>query len=447
MAPNKTGEQNRISLKNAHIAVFNFSIGVWLILLYPVLIWCVVGTLSAHGFQDKVRQIVDPEGNPLSMPTIIRLADQLEGIEKQIGRLQTELYEKEAEEVRLKSKRLLKKEKLDEAEASARPLFSRLAYRFKQEGYDFQTDAGTRFVDLIHLVAGNPVLRDWIETDAELHSVWKSYQESVTEVESTEGEYNTARINQEQAREEKEVIAKKIALQQQLREDLLRNAKTDDIVNELNFMRAFEFDLFATMPSQHLTLILTLCMGALGSLIYITQNYLFEADRNRPFSWYFFRPFLGMVTAVAIFILAKAGQITISDVSFAEGLSENLNPYFISFLAIVSGLLSENAIHRIQSAGVLVFRTQEKDDAERNERWAVGLKAAMTAQNKDARELVMFLDKPLEEIEEWVAETSPVPPDAQTVISGWLGIPARRLFTDLKPVSDVKDVKPGKSGK
>lgn len=442
MTPSKTGKETRISLKNAHIAVFNFSIGVWLILLYPVLIWCVVGTLSAHGFQDKVRQITDPEGNPLSMPTIIRLADQLKDIEEQISRLQVALYEKEAEEVRLKSKRLTKKEKLDEAEAKIRPIFSKLTYRFKQEGYSVNTDAGIRFNILIEMTSGNPTLRDWIENDEELAPVWKSYQESITLLESAEGEYNAARTNQESAREEKEVIAKKISLQQQMREDLLRNAKTDDIVNELNFMRAFEFDLFATMPSQHLTLILTLCMGALGSLIYITQNYLFEADRTRPFSWYFFRPFLGMVTAVAIFILAKAGQITISDVSLTEGMSENLNPYFISFLAIVSGLLSESAIHRIQSAGIMVFRSQDRPGGDQDERWAVGLKEAMTAQNKNARDLVVFLDKPLEDIEEWIEETAPVPPEAQKVISGWLGIPARRLFTDLKPLSEVKESKP-----
>jgi hypothetical protein len=149
----------------------------------------------------------------------------------------------------------------------------------------------------------------------------------------------------------------------------------------------------------------------------------------KPFSWYLFRPFLGAITALAIFILAKAGQITISDVSISQGFKEALNPYFISFLAIISGLLSEQAIERIRSAGATVFRSEFMKD-----RWAVGLKPALKDQGKTDSDLLPFLSTPAETVRDWIEERKPVPSDDQRTISLRMGIPARKLFTDLPPI-------------
>ena len=112
--------------------------------------------------------------------------------------------------------------------------------------------------------------------------------------------------------------------------------------------------IFPTMPPAILTLILTLSMGALGSVIYVTRYY-FSTEPARAFSWYIFRPFLGMITALAVYVFAKAGQLSFSDASLDSSLSEGLNPFVLSFLAIISGLLSEQAITWLTRSGSRLF--------------------------------------------------------------------------------------------
>ena len=140
-----------------------------------------------------------------------------------------------------------------------------------------------------------------------------------------------------------------------------RDPEIKSFLGELSWVKALGYEIhypfvfsMATMPRQLLTLILTLSMGALGSVIFLTLAY-FRDQGEIAFSWYLFRPFLGMVTAFAVFVLAKAGQLTISSGSNVDVLSEDLSPYFISFLAIVSGLLSEQAIRRIRGVGDNIF--------------------------------------------------------------------------------------------
>ena len=206
-----------------------------------------------------------------------------------------------------------------------------------------------------------------------------------------------------------------------------------DLTGGLQFMRKLGFVWLATRPGQLLTLLLTLSMGALGSLNYITRDY-FNPKPNRTFSWYLFRPFLGMVTAVAVFVLAKAGQLTISDGSIGDSAAENLNPYFISFLAIISGLLSEQATEKIRSVGAGLFQSETPDRAGAA-RWAVNLRARIDERGKSDEQLVEFIEHSSADIEAWIAEKRAVPADAQRSIASWLGVPIRGLFTDLPPKS------------
>ena len=57
-----------------------------------------------------------------------------------------------------------------------------------------------------------------------------------------------------------------------------------------------------------------------------------------------------------IFIVTKAGVPVIADASKLGG-DAPINPYFVSFLAIISGLMSENAIAFIQAKGAKFFGT------------------------------------------------------------------------------------------
>src|SRR5207248_7160873 len=67
-------------------------------------------------------------------------------------------------------------------------------------------------------------------------------------------------------------------------------------------------------------------------------------------SGYLLRISLGAITALVMFIVAKAGVPVITDASRLGG-DAPINPYFVAFLAIVSGLLSENALANVQAQG------------------------------------------------------------------------------------------------
>lgn len=186
---------------------------------------------------------------------------------------------------------------------------------------------------------------------------------------------------------------------------------------------------FALAPSDLLVLVLVIAMGVLGSSLQLSYIYVTEFAR-KPISFYLFRPFLGVITAFVIFIVAKAGVPVITDTTRFGG-NAPINPYFISFLGIISGLLSERALETVRRLGANYFR--EGGTAE-PDRWArAHVKtdlAPMTANIKIAQANMKVPDK---EFSAWVDGTEPVPPDAQKVIAALLGKPRRDLFTDLAP--------------
>ena len=109
------------------------------------------------------------------------------------------------------------------------------------------------------------------------------------------------------------------------------------------------------MPPDILTLALVILMGVLGSALQMTHA-LFRQNRIERPGAYFLRLGVGAITALVIFIVAKAGVPVIADASRLGG-DAPINPYFVSFLAIISGLMSENAIMMVQAQGAKFFAT------------------------------------------------------------------------------------------
>ena len=91
-----------------------------------------------------------------------------------------------------------------------------------------------------------------------------------------------------------------------------------------------------------LALSLVLLMGILGSSLQIL-NSIFSANRTEvvdsdTIGNYILRISVGAITALVIFIVSKAGVPVITDTTKLGG-DAPINPYFVSFLAIISGLL------------------------------------------------------------------------------------------------------------
>lgn len=230
-----------------------------------------------------------------------------------------------------------------------------------------------------------------------------------------------------------------------LKKDNLGN-KAGDFLNALDYMGNKEalpiVPSFTRMPSDTLKLILVLSMGALGGTISLTRSYLAQkkslAEDRIGGAYYTFRPFLGAITALSIFILAKAGVLIISTPDQGAGGAE-LSPYFLSFIGIISGMLADSALDTIQRTGNNWFKNSEVS----RDLWAYGLGKALAGDPNATKEqrdknlednmalLSETLDVSVPTIKKWVDEKQKVPASMQALISAFVRIPPRELFSDV----------------
>jgi hypothetical protein len=230
-----------------------------------------------------------------------------------------------------------------------------------------------------------------------------------------------------------------------------------DFLNSLVYLESIErvsivgFNLpdFTKMPPDMLTIILVMAMGAIGGTIHLTQILLYGArstedgpSAHDTASYFLFRPFLGSITALSVFILAKAGVLIIS-IPAPGGEGARISPYFISFLGIVSGLLAEQALSTIQGAGKRWFSGAEKDAISR---WAYKLKevieedmkvrlAKETVTDEEISGGIDLLAKALDvqsgKIRGWLELKESVPAMYQRLISLYFRRHPREIFTDI----------------
>ena len=229
-------------------------------------------------------------------------------------------------------------------------------------------------------------------------------------------------------------------------QELLKELKGKEYGPELLYLARSESSLkkicipgyclsdFSEIPRQLLVLFLTISMGVLGSLMRITRNYFAtkSEEEEEDITWYIFRPFLGAITALSVLILLKAGQLTITNASVGND-TQGLNPFFISFIAMISGFLSVQAHDRIRRAGAAIFGTLKPPTVSR---WLVTSHLNIHGE-KDLASLASYLSTTEEEVQKWFDMKEAVPESAQPIVAAWLHQPQRVLFTDLKPDKKV----------
>jgi hypothetical protein len=186
-----------------------------------------------------------------------------------------------------------------------------------------------------------------------------------------------------------------------------------------------------TAPPEVLALSLVILMGILGSLLQIVHSF-FRQDVQESYGIYFVRIAAGGVTALVIFIVAKAGIPIVADASRLGG-DAPINPYFISFLAIISGLLSEQAIASVEARGAQFFPANPAIDIPRWAREDLIQKAS--SDGNSIANLAAYLDlepKATSDILDGSAKATGI---QQTMIAAYLHESSRNLFTDIAPES------------
>ncbi len=186
----------------------------------------------------------------------------------------------------------------------------------------------------------------------------------------------------------------------------------------------------ALLPSDFLVLMLVSAMGLLGSSLQIIYLYFTDFER-RPINFYLIRPCFGIITAFVVYVVAKAGVPLIADPARLGG-NAPVNPWFVAFLAIISGLLSERAIATLLAVGATYFRGTE---AAEPARWARNdLRPLFEKAGRDPEVLRGSVKAETDEWDGWLQGHSPVPSPIQTIISAVLQQPKRDLFSDIPPI-------------
>lgn len=189
------------------------------------------------------------------------------------------------------------------------------------------------------------------------------------------------------------------------------------------------FNELVTVQPEILTLSLVIVMGLLGSSLQIT-NSVFKGSGSNNFGIYFLQICVGAIAALVIFVVAKAGVPLVTDASKVGG-DAPINPYFISFLAILSGLLSERAISSVQLQGSRFFGAGAPNEPKR---WIrEDLTSKVDEENVSLENLATYLGTEQKSVEAILKGVLDAKPEDQRIIAVYFHKNVRDLFTDMPP--------------
>jgi hypothetical protein len=195
------------------------------------------------------------------------------------------------------------------------------------------------------------------------------------------------------------------------------------------FRTIWGYETLLRMPQHVLVLILTLAMGMLGSVVTMTWLFI-RQDTGLSARRFLILPFIGSMSAFIILIFISAGQLTLT----AGDAQDSLNPFVLSFVGIISGLLSERAYTRISEVGSSFFAV---DDGQ--PRWGFRLREALESVGVSIPELAKHLGTTEEEAGRIVSESTTATLTQQRLIAACVRRNVRELFTDVPPDGPAGD--------
>jgi hypothetical protein len=204
-----------------------------------------------------------------------------------------------------------------------------------------------------------------------------------------------------------------------------------ELVTHYMFYDKISFDRIQNIlisPSEFLALLLVCSSGVLGALLRIVFHTYVSGKppngRNVAIG-----PILGLICALVVYILFRAGFIALTDRPQGADTS-TLSPFVIAFVSLAAGLLSERAIDLFRRTSDSWLGSVEASQAAR---WAVHLQEELDKAGLTIDKLSQRLDVSAEKLREWAEEKSQVPIDKQRDIALVLDRPIRALFTDIAP--------------
>ena len=195
------------------------------------------------------------------------------------------------------------------------------------------------------------------EFTAVVEDVQKKLADARVDLQKTEATFR-------QLRQKEHLVERNIdEIQNLIQDDLEELSKIDEGISNdqraliASFKNSFAeiFYSLLQIPTIILTLIVTIAAGGLGSVVAFTKNFATGTERATS-GLLFVNVGEGVAAAVAVFLFASAGMLTLTqNAGGAQGAIE-LTPYTVAFIAFVSGFMAEDAFTRIQIAGKRIFQ-------------------------------------------------------------------------------------------
>jgi hypothetical protein len=127
----------------------------------------------------------------------------------------------------------------------------------------------------------------------------------------------------------------------------------------LDWVRAW-----ARSPFEIMVMFLLVCMGALGGVINVTRCFVEKSLDNPPIPDLIYKPAMGAVVALGIYILFRASQLFIAGQSQTGGVAST-SIFLVAGLGLASGVCASDAIGQIEALAKRMLR-RSSDDREDN---------------------------------------------------------------------------------
>ncbi|MDB5553312.1 MAG: hypothetical protein JWL86_3296 [Rhizobium sp.] len=417
-------------------------LSIWLLIIFVALTSFVILSFSAYQFHISVKRLQDGNKNPVSISDIIAVQQKVYAIEDDISN-KYEFMDGQNDTINsLRTKENRYEEDLrtvfDRCKAEVSALLSTEGTPGPEAGL---IECGAKDMKLL-APASDPRKAD---LEALLARFAGNVESVKTNIKNVEDQISSAR-------EGIETTNPKIEFLETRKRKIIDDSKIPSI--QSYFAPTFFFQTsrlciegyclipdFTEMPTDALVLIIVVAMGALGGAIQVARNYLSAEDLNNidtyriRYRYIFFHPFLGAITALAIFILFKAGILVVSTPANSE--DANINPFFVSFIGIISGMMATIALETIVRVGENWFKA---GTLATKARWANRLEEALKAEaDKEPKrepaavesELVAMLGISAKMFGDWKTQKEPVPQSYQKPLALYFRRGERDLFTDI----------------
>ncbi len=195
-----------------------------------------------------------------------------------------------------------------------------------------------------------------------------------------------------------------------------------DLLQELQSVEIL--GILVWVPQELLTLFVVMGAGILGRAAFLLRTA--RTEKEAPWVSGIVDPLFGAMLALVLFIVLKAGVLIAVDPRSIGQNGAELNPFFLAFVGLIGGLLSEQILDKVRELGASLLSEKAQGLKWAKER----LRAEMAEKGLQAKTLADLLEQPVDVVNAWIAGVLGIPRLYQAAVAVWVGIRSEEIFED-----------------